>query len=145
VYWPLKIFWCITKCIGSLEIALKVPWIVYKPFELTKMTFVYNGKLESEITFCMRSYNQKFVNFFRFFFIEKLRVSEDMSQKRNILEVIFRTGFFSSNCTNYTFISSPTINFKTTKKDANFSCVGGLKATFTHTEDFCTHLSSNNR
>jgi hypothetical protein len=52
-----------------LKIARKAPWISCRPFQLTKMFLVYDEKLGSEIKICMGSYNPKYVNVLRVFFV----------------------------------------------------------------------------
>jgi hypothetical protein len=68
---------------------------------------------------------------FKVFFLEKLRVAEDMSRKHKISEVIFRIALFliTIAATIFSYII-PTINPKATKKDSNFVRVGGLNAMF---------------
>jgi hypothetical protein len=123
-----------------LKIALKASWISCRPFQLTKMFLVYDEKLGSEITICMGFYNPKYVNVLGVFFCWKLRVSGDTSWKRNISEVSFRIGFFSSNCSNYIFIVSNNQPLNATKK----TCWKYESNIYSHIMDFYTHLSSNN-
>jgi hypothetical protein len=77
-----------------MKIALKVPCIAYMPPKLTKHNLcvwwedrIWNYSmyeiLQSEIS-----------QIFKVFFLEKLRVAEDMSRKHKISEVIFRIALF---------------------------------------------------
>jgi hypothetical protein len=71
--------------------------------------------------------------------LEKLRVLEYTSRKRNISEVIFKNFFLvaiAATILSYCLQQSS----QRYEKDAIFSCIGGMKATFIHTEFLHSHV-----
>jgi hypothetical protein len=73
----------------SIQKLLLTPPNCLQILQIDENNFVYEGKIGSEITISMGSYNSKFLKVLGFFFWEKLHVAEDMSRKHKISKVIF--------------------------------------------------------